>query len=355
MRNGPAKAKRPTLKDVAKIVGVHISTVSRALDPKASHLITAEVGDRIRAVCAELNYRPNSIAWSLRTTRTRTIGVVIPDIKNPLFPPIFRGIEDGLAAEGYVAIMVNTDGDPLREAPLIETLIARGVDGFIVASVLLHDEFILEVVKRGFPVVTVNRKVDDDTVPSVTNDDDFGIKRMLTHLVALGHRDIAFVSGPPSLSTGRIRYDAFMSHRLTMGVSQDDALIAVADRFNEVDGERCTEQILATGRSFTAVLCANDLLAIGAIAALRRRGLNCPADVSVTGFNDMAFVDRIDPPLTTIRIQHYEIGRSASQILLGLLRNESAQRAIHKVMPVELVARQSSCPASLAPYAGRTR
>lgn len=348
-RTSSARARRPTLKDVAKAAGVHVSTVSRALDPKASHLITQQVRARVKAISSELNYRPNSVAYSLRTTRTRTIGVVIPDITNPIFPPIFRGIEDSLAAKGYAAIMVNTDGDPQREPTLIETLIARGVDGLIVASVVRQDDFILDTVRQGFSVVTVNRRVDDSSVPSVTNDDDFGIKRMMTHLVALGHRDIANIAGPLSLSTGRLRYDAFVSHRAEMGLPRDDALISVADGFNEAEGERCAEQILASGAPFTAVLCANDRLAIGAIAALRRRGLNCPRDVSVTGFNDMAFVDRIDPPLTTIRIQHYEIGRNAAQILLSRLDSDAPQPVVHKVMPVELVVRGSSGPAPAMP------
>ncbi|ADZ69461.1 LacI family DNA-binding transcriptional regulator [Polymorphum gilvum] len=344
-RTPPERKKRPTLKDVARLAGVHVSTVSRTLDPNADHLIRDEVKEKIRAVCRELNYRPNSIASSLRTNRTKTIGVVIPDITNLLFPPIFRGIEDELAAQGYAAIMVNTDGDADREEQLTETLIARGVDGIIAASVPRQDAHIARMAQRGFPIVTVNRRLDDPSVPSVTNDDDFGIKRILTHLVALGHRRIVHIAGPQSLSTGKLRAEAFARYHAEILEQAEPPVIVYAESFNEAEGERCAEQILAKGTPVTAALCANDRLAIGAIAAFKRRGLKVPEDISVTGFNDMALVDRIDPPLTTIRIQHYEIGRNAARMILAMIENGTLPPDGHKVLPVELVVRQSSGPA----------
>ena len=153
--------RRTTLKDVAEAVGVHVSTVSRALNPETRHYIRPEVARKILQVSDSLNYRPNAAAYSLRTNRTRTVGVVIPDIANPVFPPIIRGIEDALAEAGYVAIMVNTDARAERQATLLSALSARGVDGLIIASILRDDATVPEIAAEGIAVVTVNRRSDD--------------------------------------------------------------------------------------------------------------------------------------------------------------------------------------------------
>lgn len=350
--------KRATLKDVAREVGVHISTVSRALNPLTRHLITPEINALVGEASRRLDYRPNSAAYSLRTNRTRTVGVVVPDITNPIFPPIIRGVEDALAPQGYAAFVVNTDGRIEREAAIMETLSARGVDGLVVASVEREDGAIREMAAQGMAVVTVNRRMDDAMISSVINDETEGVRRMLNHLVALGHRDIATIAGAQNLSTGQRRYEAFLRHAVDMGLEIGPSRIGFASAFNEADGERCMEELMARGKQFTAVLCANDRLAIGAIMALRRRGLNCPHEISVTGFNDMAMVDRIDPPLTTVRIQQYKVGQAAAELLLKHMDGASpAQAPTHVIMPVELVVRGSTAPPADATraLAGRRR
>jgi len=335
--------KRITLKDVAEAVGVHVSTVSRALDPKTRHLITPAVADLIKKASDRLDYRPNVAAYSLKTNRTRTVGVVLPDITNPIFPPIIRGVEDALAAHGYVAILANTDSNMRREENITGTLRARGVDGMILASVEREDEAVSRLASEGLPIVTVNRKVSDPGISSVVHDEDSGIRRMLTHLVERGHRSIANIAGPQELSTGEERYLAFERHRVALGLSNDSRLVAFAETFNEIEGERGAETILAAGSRFTAIVCANDRLAIGAIAALSRRGLACPADVSVTGYNDMPMVDRLAPPLTTIRIQQYRAGYEAAGVLFEMLQTPPQdRRPSHIVLPVELIVRGST-------------
>lgn len=335
--------KRVTLKDVAQAVGVHISTVSRALDPKTRHLITPEVAEQILRTSERLGYRQNAAAYSLKTNRTRTIGVVLPDITNPIFPPIIRGVEDALAAQGYVAILANTDSDRRREESIIETLRARGVDGLILASVEREDEAVTRLADEGLAIVTVNRQVDDPSVSSIAHDEDEGLRSILAHLAALGHRRIANIAGPQTLSTGKMRYHAFERHRATMGLGSDPVLVAFSHVFNEAEGERCTEELLANGADFTAIVCSNDRLAIGCIAALRRHGLSCPGDVSVTGYNDMPMVDRLFPALTTIRIQHYRAGFDAAGVLCEALATvPDLRRPRHVVLPVELVVRDST-------------
>jgi LacI family transcriptional regulator, galactose operon repressor len=340
---GPGR-RRPTLKDVADAVGVHISTVSRALNPKTRHHITPEISAKILKASAALNYRQNAAAYTLRTNRTRIIGVIIPDITNPVFPPIIRGIEDALAAQGYMAILVNTDSALPREASVIDMLCGRGVDGVIAASVERDDPAFRQLAADGIPVVTVNRRMDDPGIASIVNDDDQGIRAVLDHLVAFGHRRIANIAGPQKLSTGKDRLDAFLRHRDGLGLAADERLIVMADGFNEAEGERCAESLLARQSGFTALVCSNDRLAIGAIAALRRYGHAVPGDVSVTGFNDMPLMDRLEPPLTTIRVPQYVAGRMAAEMLLGRLEPGAEAAPQHETLPVELVVRASTGP-----------
>lgn len=337
--------KRATLKDVASAVGVHVSTVSRALNPETRHLITPEIVAKVVIASRQMGYRPNPAAYSLRTNRSHTVGVVVPDITNSIFPPIIRGVEDALSKHGYAALVVNTDGRFEREASVFEVLSARGVDGLVVASVERKDEAITRVAALGTPIVTVNRRTDDASICSVTNDDAEGIRRMLTHLAALGHRSIAAIAGSQDLSTGLRRYEALRAQAAEIGLYLADESVRFAARFNEADGEQAMEELLARGVEFTAVLCANDRLAIGAITALRRGGFTCPADVSISGFNDMAMVDRIEPPLTTIRIQQYKVGFTAATLLVErMARPLETHASEHVLMPVELVVRGSTCP-----------
>ncbi|HEV2570505.1 MAG TPA: LacI family DNA-binding transcriptional regulator [Beijerinckiaceae bacterium] len=339
------KRRRATLKDVAESVGVHVSTVSRALNPETRHLITSDIVRKIAAASRALGYIPNTAAYSLRTTRTKIVGVVVPDITNSIFPPIIRGVEDALMEHGYATVLVNTDGGLEREAAMIEALAARGVDGLVIASVHRDDGRIRDLATQGTPVITVNRRMDDPTIPSVTSDEEDGVRRMLTHLAALGHKNICTIAGDQTISTGQRRHDAFMQIAPELGIEPDPANIVFASDFNESSGERCMEELLARGVEFTAVHCSNDRLAIGAISALRRRGLSCPADVSVTGFNDMPMVDRIDPPLTTIRIQQHKVGYVAAELLYEQMRELSSRPVPqHIVLPVDLVVRSSTAP-----------
>lgn len=310
-------------------------------------MITADVAERIIKVSRELNYAPNAAAYSLRTNRSRLIGVVIPDITNPIFPPIIRGIEDELDRHNYVAIVVNTDGTLERESALIATLRGREIDGMILASVARQDMAIDALAEDGIAVVTVNRRVDSPNISSVVNDERHGLWCVLTHLISLGHRKIAWIAGPQGLSTGKVRHEAFIHYRDELGLADDADKIAFADKFNETEGERCMEELLAGGADFTAVAASNDLLAIGALSTLRRHGISCPSDMSVTGFNDMYLSDRIEPPLTTVRIQQYKVGVRAAELLLADLNATDGNIApVHDILPVELVVRQSTAPPS---------
>ncbi|WP_299842585.1 LacI family DNA-binding transcriptional regulator [uncultured Paracoccus sp.] len=339
--------KRVTLKDIAAEVGVHVSTVSRALDPALSDTLTPEVVTKIRDTADSLGYRPNRIAAGLRTNRTMTVGVMIPDITNVIFPPILRGIESVLEPLGYATIIVNTDSEAERENRLLNVLRDRGVDGIIHAAVLLSDPCITHAAEDGVPVVTLNRMVENSRIPYVINDEEAGVRGMLQHLIGLGHRRIAHLAGPQHLSTGQLRQAAFRKVAEELALDLDERLIVEASRFDEAEGRRAATDLLASGARFTAILCANDRLALGAIDGLAAQGLACPADVSVTGFNDMSFLELIRPRLTTVRIQQYDAGRTAADVLLKLIAAETgtetgAEAPLETILPVELVIRDST-------------
>jgi LacI family transcriptional regulator len=264
-----------------------------------------------------------------------------------VFPPIIRGLEDGLGRHGYSALLANTDGNALREVEIAEIMRARGVDGLALASIKYRDKLIKKAGLDTLPLVTVGRHTDDPKVSHVVHDEDGGFRRVLDHLISFGHQHVAYIAGPQDISTGRNRYRAVERHRKQMGLPAERQLVVFARAFNEHEGERCTDELLARSRDFSALVCANDRLAVGAIAALRRHGMNCPQDISVTGFNDMSMVDRLMPPLTTIRIQQYRAGCEAAEILIEAMQRPAGERkARHVVLPVELIVRESTKPIS---------
>jgi LacI family transcriptional regulator len=330
---------RTTLQDIARAVGVNVSTVSRALNRDSAHPVSGALSSKIRRASERLKYLPNTAASSLRTLRTRTVGVIVPDITDPAYPPIIRGIEDGLGEHGYVAILANTDGGERRQQRIIETMRSRAVDGLILATIARDDSTLRQI--DGIPVVTVVRASDDPRLSSVVHDEADGMRRILNHLVSCGHRQIAAIAGPQSFSTGFRRYRAFEQHGKLLGIGATRPNAVFADAFNEADGERCAEELLARGHPFTAIVCANDRLAVGAIAALRRHGLRCPDDVSVTGYNDMPLADRLSPALTTVRVQHHKGGRESAELIVELMRGAHTEPK-HVVLPVEIVVRGST-------------
>lgn len=337
---------KPTIHDVAKAVGVHPSTVSRVLNPDTRHMVTADMVRRVTDAARNLGYHRNALAHSLRTRRSSTVGVVIPDITNPVFPPILRGIEDALAGVGYTAIIANTDGAAERDDIVLEHMLARRVDGLILATARRKDSAIDRCIAEDIPLVLINRTIGkESTVPSVVNDDARGIGLTVAHLVGLGHRRIAHVAGPQSLSTGVERQRGFLAAMKRAGLKADPQLIAVAGAYSEREGQRAMLSLLEGRRKITAVVAANDLLAIGCYEALMSQGLACPRDLSVTGFNDMPFVDKLNPPLTTVRIQHYEMGVQAAKILLERIRDPAARRVDQRLEPSLVVRGSTARPA----------
>lgn len=337
---------RPTLRDVADAAGVHAATASRALNPDTRGLVNAETARRVLRAAETLGYHPNPIARSLKTAKSRTIGVVIPDLTNPLFPPIVRGIEDVLDQAGYSALIANTDSDPAREQAQVASLRSRQVEGLIVATALLDHPLLRGLHREGVKMVLVNRRVDDVEVPSVCPDDAAGIRLAVKHLAGLGHRRILHLAGPQTTSTGLARARAFQVAVREQGLVDDPARVVACDYWSEAEGAKVLSRVLDDEVDFTAVVAGNDLIALGCYDVFAERGIDCPADVSVVGFNGMPFLDKLRPPLTTVAVAHHQIGQEAARMLLESF-TETDRPARSVLLSPTLVIRGSTAPPRL--------
>ncbi|PWT93073.1 MAG: LacI family transcriptional regulator [Proteobacteria bacterium] len=327
-----------TIKQIADATGVHPSTVSRALDPKKRHLVADDLAKRIASRAEALGYQPNRLAANLRLGRSDLVGVLLPDIANPVFAPILGGIAEVLSAQGYAPIVADAGNASSQQISFVERLLSQRVDGLILATVSQDDELVGFCIERGLPVILVNRSEARDRVSSVVSDDEMGMRLAVDHLVGLGHRHIAHVAGPPSTSTGALRRDGFERAMSWHGLS---GLIREASAYGREEGAQAATHLLNSTRDITAVVAANDLLALGVLDALKERRLHCPENVSIVGHNDMPLMDVVSPPLTTVRIEHREMGRIAAKLLLDAIKSGSSERR-HVVLRSELVVRGST-------------
>jgi len=338
------KRARVTLRDVARRLEVHPSTVSRVLNPKTRGMVTEDVARRVIAAADEMGYRPNPFALSLKTNRSYIVGVLIPDLTNPLFPPIIRGVERTLAEAGYTVILANSDNQAERERRNLGIFRERQVDGLVVATAHREDDLIAATREDDIPLVLVNRATDDPETPWVINDDAVGIRQVVDHLAGLGHAAIAHLAGPQTLSTGHGRHRAFVEAMGEAGLVADDNSIAIASAFTEEEGRRAAAELLADGPPFTAIVAGNDLLALGCYDALQAAGKRCPDDVSVTGYNDMPFADKFAPPLTTVRIPHDEMGVMAARLLLERIEGVRVKTRSAALRPALIVRGSTARP-----------
>jgi LacI family transcriptional regulator len=334
---------KATLHDVAKLAGVHYATASRALGGRTSHLVNARTLERVVQAATDLGYVANSAARSLRINRTATLGVMVNDISASIVGELVRGIEDIVVPAGYLTLVVNSDDDESREAARVDSLVARNIDGLIVTSARFNTSKFDELAATGLPIVLANRRLAESTLPSVTGDDASGIRAAVDHLVGLGHTRIAHIAGQAESSTGRARAEAFRDAVRRHGLEVDEDLITVASTYTSEEGRTQLAGLLSRRRDFTAVVAANDALAIGGYDALRDAGLECPRDISIVGFNNVPLTDKLRPALTTVSVPHREIGREAARILMAWL--ESGEPAAKTVLlPVSLIVRESTAP-----------
>lgn len=320
---------------------MHISTASRALNERTAVLLNPATLERVRETADGLGYRVNGMARALKTRRSMSIGMVVPDITNPFFPPVVRGAEDVLDRAGYSLLLSSSDNDLGKARRQTAAMLEGQADGLLLAMARRDDPLVTDLRAGGTPLVLVNRTIDRGGVSAVVPDDFHGALEAVEHLYALGHRRLAFVGGPLSTSNGARRRASFDETVQRLGLPEVAALEASA--FDEQAGYAAAQTLLTEHPRITGVVAGNDLIAVGIIVAAAERGRNCPRDISVVGFNDMLLAGRLQPPLTTIRIPQYDVGTRAAELLMALVA-EPARRPETVLISGELVVRGSTAP-----------
>jgi LacI family transcriptional regulator, galactose operon repressor len=326
------------LVDVAREAGVHAGTASRALNPDARAEVSRQTVRRVEQAARKLGYVPNTLARGLRTSRSYVVALVVPDITNPLFPHIVRGAEQALAESGFTLVLTDTNNDQATELSQVSAMRARGVDGFIVATARWRDPVLDQLAAANVPTVLVNRRDSTTRFPYIGADDRHGIEMCVDHLKQLGHRSILHLAGPSDTSTGRERTHAFRQAMRAHNLSTARAVVECPS-FTEQAGAEAVRIIVERGTRFTAIVAANDLLAIGAQQALREYGVNCPDEVSITGYNDVDFMSKLTPAFTTVRVPLNKMGALAARTLLDWIGGEEPEAGTQMLLPVELMTR----------------
>jgi LacI family transcriptional regulator len=329
-----------TLKELAARARVHPSTISRVANNDPGLRIAPATRSRIEALLRETEYRPNSVARGLKLRQTLVLAVVIPDITNPFFAALFRGVEDGATPRGYQVLLCNTDGNAERQRAHLQSLTARQVDGVILASTFLKDPAVRWLRHNRTPYVLVNRFSDEGLDPFVGSDDGTGAKLATQHLIGLGHVRVGHLAGQATVSTGVLRRRGFQSAVAEAGLAADPELV-VESGFVEEGGARATERLLALREPPTAIFAVTDLTAVGAYSAARRLGVRIPEDLAIVGYNDIPLGSRLVPGLTTVHVPINEFGSVAARLLLEQI-DTGEQEPKRVIFAPELVIRGST-------------
>ncbi len=324
-----------TLGMVASLAGVSASTVSRILNGTA--VVSAEKKKAVDEAIAKVGFVPNPVARGLAGGRTLSIGVVTQAIDSPFYGVALRGVEDELDKAGYSSLFVSGHWNATEEARCIDTLRARRVDGIIVLTGRLSDAA-LRGIAKSLPVVVTGRKLKAAQLVSLNFDNFEGARLATHHLLSLGHRRIAFITGDPAHPDANERLRGYHAAIQAAGLPHEPALV-VGGSFHEESGLGAVNRLLDSGQAFSAIFAANDQMAFGACLGLHRRGLKVPQDVSVVGFDNLPMAGYTLPPLTTIHHPAYELGQQASLVMLQMLRGEAPQA---DVPAPRVIVRESS-------------
>lgn len=330
------RSRRVTILDVARVAGVSPQTVSRVLNGKGE--VSPQTRDLVQSAIEHLGYRPNHIARGLVTRRTHTIGLLVPDIANPFFPEIHRGVEAEVEEAGYRIFLVNTDEQPEREVRMLQALAEHRVDGVILCSSRLPDADLVRVV-RDFPaVVLINRPSPLATVDSVAVADEEAMAALGRWLVSAGYHKVAFLAGPPTSRSGQARRQGLLRVLEASTAALSPTVVWCAPTIE--GGQEAATALLRSHSSFDVLVCYNDLVALGALHACRAAGLAIPVDLAVTGFDDIPLAALASPPLTTVRVPKRTLGQLAAHLLIERLNGRQEAVSI-RIVP-ELVIRESA-------------
>ncbi len=338
---------------VAELAGVSIATASRVIS-KSNYPVNSRTRERVLEAAAKLNYTPNALARGMKTQHSNMLGIIVGDNTDPYYAEIMRGVEDVANENGYLTIVCNTDRQPVKELKYLQTLRDFRTSGIIFAGGGLSEpgypeklaEKVRELTERGTAVITLSQHTLH--VPSYQPDNFGGARQMVNKLTALGHRRIAFVTGPANFIVANIRLQGYMAGLIEAGLSLNPNLLLPGD-FSMAGGEQAVRSLpyLPLSERPTAIFAANDETALGVMMGLRRLDWPVPQAVSVCGFGDLPVAQAVNPTLTTVRIDLRELGRNGMLKVLAILKNETVPTI--EIAPISIVERASTAPPGLSP------
>ena len=327
-----------TIREVAERAGVSYATVSHVINN--TRLVSPETRARVLAAMEALNYRPNALARSLRQGKTHTIGLVLPDSANPFFAEISRSIEDEAFKKGYSVFLCNTELDTQRELFYVDVLSKKQVDGIIFVAAGDQADSLDFLLRQGMPVVMIDRDLPNVEVDAVLTDHQLGGFLATRHLLELGHRRIACIAGPSSITPSAERIIGYRRALEQAGLPYDENLVIRGD-YHAQSGLEITHSILKMDPRPTAIFALNDLMALGALRAAAEAGYSIPRDLAVVGYDDLELAQFTNPPLTTIAQPKREIGAQAVHLLVDRMARKSRPPS-RLVLPPELIIRRST-------------
>ena len=334
-----------TIKDVAKIAGVSHSTVSRALSGHTS--ISEETTDRIKKIASDLGYVPSAVARGLKTKRSQALGVIVNRIDDPFFSEILQGIEDVLQEAGYSLFVAASNRDPNREKSIVQSMRERQVDGVIVCTTQFGDEHRSQLERFGFPIVAIGNLEGADYKWLVYHDDFYGTVQITKYLIELGHRKIAYLGNSRAERTTQGRLNSYMQEMKAANLTIPDDYIYHCPNGRPEGGEIGAKHCVDLVDPPTAIICFNDMMAIGVLKALRETGMHVPRDCSVVGFDDIPIAAYTYPSLTTLEQPKYQLGYEAAKMMYKVLHAQSeisSAQGQTLMLHGELIVRETTAP-----------
>jgi LacI family transcriptional regulator len=336
-----------TLHEVARRAGVSAMTVSRVVNGRGS--VNSETRQRVEEAIQTLDYVPNRIARGLISQKTQTIGIIVPDIVNPFFAPVVRGAESAARKAGYRVLLCNSEGDLRLEREYIEDLVAHRVEGLLLAPASDRSRSsILSLLRGGFPLVLIDRALPDAACDLIVSDNVQGARRLIEHLIAIGHREIAHVSDAEDTSTGRERLRGYREALEVAGIPFQPELV-IRTTVDRIGGYRAAQEILARDPLPTAIFAVNNMTAVGTMEALRERNLSVPKDMGLVCFDDVEHLAVLSPILTVIDQPAETFGSLGVQLLLERMTGKANSRPRRIILQTDLIVRQSCCVGSGVP------
>ena len=328
-----------TLREVGRLAGVSAMTVSRVINGRAG--VDAETQRKVEAAIEALDYVPNRIARGLLSQKTQTIGLIVPDVVNPFFGPVVRGAETTARRAGYRVLLCNSEGDLRLERAYIDDLVAHRVEGLLLAPA--NDETrhsIFPLLRGSFPVVLLDRSLPDSDCDLVVSDSVSGARRLTEHLIAVGHRGIAHLTDADDTSTGRDRLRGYREALAAAGIPARDELV-FRTTVDQLGGYRAAQEVLALAPRPTAIFAVNNMTAIGAMKALRERGLSVPGEMALVCFDDVEHLAVLSPFLTVVDQPAETLGSLGAQLLLERIAGKAGSRSRRIVLQTDLIVRHS--------------